>query len=254
MTAKIALQLYSLRKEIEKDLEGTLKQVAEMGFKYVQVDGMRGNDMYEFANLLKKYELEVVGLHIKHDRFFNDLDGILEEAYVFNCKVLYDKYIEDEDQTTDGYIKTKEALIEAASKLSTLGFSIGLHCPEYDYNNTINGRKVMQYITDPVNGIGIYAEPDTYWMSIAGHDPLKEMHYFSGRMPIVHMKDCITSLDPNDFENNLVACGDGDVDFKAIIDFGKEHGVEYFCIEQDYSKIGMFNSIERSLNHLKTLL
>ncbi|CCQ20280.1 Copper-exporting P-type ATPase A [Listeria monocytogenes] len=41
---KIAVQLYSVRKEMERDLEGTLRKMHEIGFRYVQLDGMRGND------------------------------------------------------------------------------------------------------------------------------------------------------------------------------------------------------------------
>ncbi len=83
---KLAVQLYSVRKEMERDLEGTLRKIHEIGFHYVQLDGMRGNDSREVRCLLQKYELKVIGMHIKHDRFMNDLDGIIEEAYFFDCK------------------------------------------------------------------------------------------------------------------------------------------------------------------------
>lgn len=63
-------------------------------------------------------------MHIKHDRFMNDLDGIIEEAYFFDCKTIFDKYIEEEDQTTAGYMATKAALINAAEKLHPLVFAL----------------------------------------------------------------------------------------------------------------------------------
>ena len=179
MSVVFAAQLYSVRKDLEKNLENTLKEIKSMGYDYVQMDGMRGNDPEEFAQLLKKYELEVIGMHIKHDRFENDLDGIIKESYLFDCKTIYDKYIDDEDQNYEGYVKTKKVLIDAAYALSPLGFEIGLHCPEYDYNNEIDGRNVLDYITDPVHGVCIYAEPDTYWMSIAGKDPLEECQLYT---------------------------------------------------------------------------
>ena len=253
MKCKFAAQMYSVRKEFEKDCEGTIKKLKEIGFDYVQVDGMRGHDERVVADLLKKYDLKPVGLHIKHDRFMNDLDGIVEEAYLFGCKTIYDKYIDDEEQNEEGYRKTKEALIEAARKLGALGFRVGLHNPEYDYNNQIDGRNVMEYITDPVNGTCVYAEPDTYWITVAGKDPVEEIKKYSGRMPIIHCKDIIKSLDPMDFENNLTEVGSGDVDFKSILKYGVENGVEYFCIEQDHSKIGMFESLKMGLEYLTNL-
>lgn len=250
MKEKIAVQLYSVRKDFEKDCEGTIKKLKEIGFNAVQVDGMRGNDPKVVAELLKKYDMKVVGLHIKHDRFLNDLDGIVEEAYLFGCKTIYDKYIEDEDQNKEGYIKTKKALIDAARKLGSLGFRVGLHNPEYDFNNEIDGRVVMDYITDPVDGTCIYAEPDTYWITVAGKDPVEFIKRYSGRSPIIHMKDINTSIDLNDMDNNLVELGSGDVDFESIVRWGEDNGVEYYCIEQDSSKIGMFESLKIALENL----
>lgn len=253
MRFKFAAQMYSVRKAFEKDCEGTIKKLKEIGFDYVQVDGMRGHDEKLVAEMLVKYDLKPVGLHIKHDRFFNDLDGIIEEAYLFGCKTIYDKYIDDEEQNEEGYIATKKVLIEAARKLSPLGFRIGVHNPEYDYNNKVNGRKVLDYITDPVDGICIYAEPDTYWMSVAEENPVESIKKYSGRMPLIHCKDIDLSLDLNDMDANLREVGSGDVDFKSILKYGIENGVEYFCIEQDSSKGDMFESLKMGLDHLTKL-
>jgi len=254
MKDKIAIQLYSLREEFAADPEGTIKQLKEMGVNNLQLDGMRGNDPQVVAQILKKYDMNVVGLHIKHDRFFNDLDGIIEEAYLFGCKTIYDKYIDDEDQNEAGYRKTKKALLKVARKLSDLGFRVGLHNPEYDFNNQVGGRYVMDYITDPVNGITIYAEPDTYWITVAGKDPAEYIKRYSGRAPLIHMKDIDTSFDLTDLKNNLTELGTGDVDFESIIKWGEDNGVEYYCIEQDSSKIGMFKSIEIGLNNLRSIM
>lgn len=251
---KIAAQLYSLRKAMEKDLDATLKAVKEMGYDYVQLDGLRGNDIYDVARTLEKYDLKVIGMHIKHDRFKDDLDGIIFECMLFNCKLVYDKYIEDEDQNDRGYRETKSMLLDAVRILSPLGIRVGLHCPEYDYNNEIDGRIVLDYITDPVDGMCVYAEPDTYWMSVAGKDPVEEIKRYSGRMPIIHCKDIISGIDVNDIENNLTECGKGSVDFKSVIEYGKRNGVEFMVIEQDLSKQDMFTSMKESLDYLEGLM
>ncbi|EIA19080.1 sugar phosphate isomerase/epimerase family protein [Listeria fleischmannii] len=250
---KIAVQLYSVRKEMEANLEETLRLLSELGVKNVQLDGMRGNPPLEVARVLKKYDLNVVGMHIKHDRFFNDLDGIIEEAYLFDCKTIYDKYIEEEDQNEAGYRKTKRALLDVAYKLSPLGFRVGLHNPEYDFKTEIDGRMMMDFVTDPENGISIYAEPDTYWISASDIDPVEYIKRYSGRAPIIHMKDYIPGFDLTDMDNNLTEIGSGTVDFKSVIEWGEQNGVEYYCIEQDRSKLDMFKSLEVSLNALKNI-
>lgn len=247
---KIAAQMYSVRNEFEKDPEGTFKELKRIGFTAIQIDGMRGHDVKEISRLVKKYGFNIAGMHIKHDRFMTDLDGIVEECYEFGCKTIYDKYIDDDDQHTEGYLKTKEKLIEAVVKLAPLGFRIGLHNPEYDYNNEIMGRKVLDFITDPEDGYSIYPEPDTYWMTIAGENPVESIKKYSGRAPIVHIKDYHSGYDLSDIENNLAEVGEGEVDILSIIEWGESNKVEYYCIEQDYSKIGIFKSLEIGYNNL----
>lgn len=253
MKQKFIAQAYSVRKEFEKDCENTIKTLKEIGFDAIQIDGMRGNTPREVAGILKKYGMKVVGMHIKHNRFFNDLDGIIEEAELFNCKDIFDKYIDDEDQNEEGYRKTKEQLIKVAQRLSPLGFRVGLHNPEYDFNNLIDGKRVMDYITEPVGGTLIYPEVDTYWTTVGEVDPLEYSKKFSGRMPIMHLKDIKTKYDLNNFKENITEIGSGDIDFYEILKWGEENGVEYYAIEQDYSSIGIFESMKQSYDYLVKL-
>lgn len=250
---KIAAQLYSLRQEFEADPENVLRTLKEIGFEAVQVDGMRGHDPFEIASLIKKYGFKIAGMHIKHDRFMDDLEGIVQECDLFDCRTIYDKYIDDEDQNEAGYRKTKKALVQAAQTLSGQGYRIGLHNPEYDYLNQIDGRNVMAFITDLEDNIGIYAEPDTYWMTLAGEDVMSALEKYSGRAPILHLKDYLSGFDKEDMVNSLTEVGYGEVDMKAVVAWGEKNGVEYYCIEQDYSKIGMFESMKKGFDYLISL-
>lgn len=251
---KIALQLYSVRKQLELDMVGTLKQVSDMGYKNVQVDGFRGNDMFEFKAELEKNNLTVIGMHFKHERFANDLEGIVKEALLFNCKYIYDKYIDEVDQNKAGYIKTKANLIYTAKILSELGFHVGLHNPEYDFNNQVGGQCHMDYICSPENGIVIYPELDTYWLTVAGKNIDNYIASHKNQIDLIHCKDIDLNYDVNDLGHNLVACGKGDIDFKSIIKQGEAAGVKYYVVEQDSdSKQDIMASIKESLEYLKTI-
>lgn len=253
MRTKFAAQGYSFRKEFEEDFEKTIKEIKRIGFTAIQLDGMRGNDPEDVAKVLKENNMKIAGMHIKHNRFFEDLDGIVEEAYLFGCKDIYDKYIDDEEQNEEGYKKTKKRLIYVARKLGPLGFRIGLHNPEYDFKNKVDGKLVMDYITEPVNGTMIYPEVDTYWAVVGGVDPLEYIQKFAYRMPIIHFKDVKKDLPVDDISNNLTEIGNGDVDFLEILKWGEKYGVEYYAIEQDESKIGIFNSLSISFENLVKL-
>ncbi len=249
---KIALQLYSVRKELEKDMPGTLKKVADIGYEYVQLDGFRGNDMWKFRDELEKNNLKVIGIHFKHDRFFSDIDGIIKESLIFDSKNIYDKYIDEEDQNVDGYKKTRNKLIEVNQKLSKYKFHIGLHNPEYDFNNQVDGVGCMDYICMPTNGNFIYPELDTYWIYVGGHNPVDYINKYSGVVDIIHCKDITDKYPKEDLVNNLVPCGKGVIDFKSIIKAGEKSGISYYVVEQDSdSRQDIFISIEESFKYLQ---
>lgn len=245
--------MYSLRKEFQKDPEQTLKKLKEIGFEAIQLDGMRGHDPYFIKQLVDKYEFKIAGMHIKHDRFIDDLDGIIEECYLFNCKTIYNKYIEEEYQTTEGYQLTKNNMLKAVSKLHSLGFRLGIHCPEYDYTNEVDGYQVLDYFTQPQNGLTLYAEPDTYWIHMSGLDVYEEFKKFRKISPIVHLKNCRAETKDQDESYNMTELDKGVIDIAAIVKLGLENDVEYFCVEQDHSKIGMFESLKQGFDYLKNL-
>ena len=250
---KIVAQLYSVRNEFEKDPDLTLRQLKEIGYQAVQIDGMRGHEPEKIAELVKYYDFKIAGMHIKHDRFFNDLDGIIAECELFGCKTIYDKYIDEADQNEAGYRKTKKRLLEVAYLLAPKGYRIGVHNPEYDYTEQVGKRNILQFLTDPVFNIGLYAEPDTYWMACGGENPVESIKDYASRCPVVHLKDFKSGFDRFDLENSLAEVGNGELDMNTIIQWGEKNGVEYYCVEQDSSKIGMMNSMEKSFNYLSSL-
>lgn len=252
--SEIIAQMYGLRKEIEKDPYTCFKKVKEIGFDAIQLDGMRGQDPKVIHDAIEKAGLRVSSMHIKHDRFINDVDGIIEEGKLFNSKEVYLKYIEDEFQVEYGYKFTKYALIKAAKKLIEAGFHVGLHSPEYDFNTLVDGEKVMDYICHEEAGICIHPEPDTYWLSVAQVDPVIFMKQYPNRIMTIHMKDIDTSKDLMDMKENLVECGKGDVDYASIIRWGEANGVQAYAVEQDYSKGDMYESMKESFTYLTNLM
>lgn len=251
--SKLICQMYGLRKEIEKDPYVCFNKVREIGFDEIQLDGMRGRDPLEIKAAIDAAGLRVSSMHIKHDRFINDVEGIIAEGKLFHCNEVYLKYIEDEFQVEYGYKFTKYALVKAAKQLIEAGFQVGLHSPEYDFNTLVDGLCVMDYICAQEGDILLHPEPDTYWLSVAGIDPVEYIKKYAGRILTIHLKDIDTSLDLMDMDANLRECGNGNVDFEAIIRWGEQHGIQAYAIEQDSSKTDMYESMKQSLTYLKRI-
>lgn len=248
---RIVCQMYGFRKEIERDPYECFRKVKELGFDKIQLDGCRGRDPEEVADAVKQAGLTVDSMHIKHNLFISDVDEIIREGELFGCREVYLKYIEDEFQVEYGYKFTKYALVKAAKRLIDEGFTVGFHSPEYDFNTLVDGKRVMDYICAEEDGIAVHPEPDTYWLTVAGIDPLEYCKQYAGRILTIHMKDIDTSLDLMDMDANLRECGAGNVDFESIMRWGYANGVRSFAIEQDSSKMGIYESFAESLAYLK---
>lgn len=248
---RIVCQMYGFRKEIEANPHECFRKVREIGFDKIQLDGFRGRDPQEIKDAIDAAGLTVSSMHIKHNLFISDVDEIIAEAKMFNCDEVYLKYIDDEFQVEYGYKFTKYAFDKALEKLTAAGLKVGVHSPEYDFNTLVDGKRVLDYMCEEPEGLSIHPEPDTYWLSVAGVDPLEYCKPYAGRILTLHMKDIDKSLDPMDMHANLRECGAGDVDFESLMRWGYENGVQSFAIEQDYSTKGIYESFKESLAYMK---
>src|SRR5947209_13862092 len=82
----IGLQLYSLREQFKKDVPGTLNEVKQFGFKYVELAGTYGQTPEQFRDELKKRGLEAVSGHFPYKRYRDDVEGITREAKALGLK------------------------------------------------------------------------------------------------------------------------------------------------------------------------
>ena len=71
------LQLYSVRDMMGQDMEGTLRAVSEIGYRYVEFCGFYGRSAKEVRELLDQYGLEVCSTHTSYYEFLEDFDAFV---------------------------------------------------------------------------------------------------------------------------------------------------------------------------------
>src|SRR5699024_4908568 len=96
MKHKFAAQLYTLRNELKNDFHGTLKELQDMGWEAVQIDGLHGYSPEEVAEYLKQTNMNVAGMHVGLDRMQDELDLVKREAELFGTKDLFCHFLEEE--------------------------------------------------------------------------------------------------------------------------------------------------------------
>jgi len=242
---QLAAQLYTLRKEVKQDFPAVLKQLKEMGWAAVQIDGLHGYAARDIAAVMKELGLRTAGMHVGLERMKHDLAAVLEEADLFETRDFICHSLPDGLQNPEGYASVKRDLLEVAAKVKGTQYRVGYHNHDWEFQTIMDGKLALDYLLeDPA----VYAEVDTYWVRKAGHDPLSFISKYANRMPILHLKDM-----KEDENKSFAELGNGVIDFAPILRWGLDNGVEWFAVEQDYCPGSPLDSLAISLEHLLKL-
>ncbi|WP_019639111.1 sugar phosphate isomerase/epimerase family protein [Paenibacillus fonticola] len=243
---QVGLQLYTVRDHLEKDFEGTLRKVAELGYKGVEFAGYYGRTPGEVSALLKETGLAVIGAHTPYSR----LRDALNEEIAFN-KAIGNRYLifpylaEDE---RDRWPEVIEDLQAIGQRCAEAGIVLCYHNHEFELTETLDGQPVLDAIYDRVAPELLQVELDTCWVSYAGFDPLAYIAKYNGRLPLLHLKDMVKKEDGS---AETVELGRGIVDVKAIADAAAKDGIDWVVVEQDYCAGDSLDSIAASMEWIK---
>lgn len=243
----VAVQMFTLREEAENDFAGTLKKVAEIGFDGVEFAGYGGLATKEVKSLLDQYGLQAAASHVPLDQLENSLDRVIQDQKVLGSKYIVCPFILPEQRTEEGY-KTLISFLEQTGELCrNEGITLCYHNHAFELDRLSDGRTALETIFDDTSADNVQTELDVYWLKKAGEHPVEWIERYKNRAPLVHLKDM--TLDDEQFFAEL---GTGGIDVDAILKLENEIGVQWWVVEQDKTRRTPFESIEISLNYLKS--
>lgn len=245
MKISIALQLFTVRDETQKDFLGTLEKVAEMGYSGVEFAGFGNISSSEMDKTLKKLNLKAVGSHTIMDLLKNDLDEVIKyNLEIGNSFVVcpYDKY-----ETKQEWLNAFDLYTEIGTKLKDRGLQFAYHNHSHEFEK-YDDEYVLDMMYRSIDPELLKTEIDTCWAFYAGVDPAKYIGKYSGRCPIIHLKD-LSKVDRDTTE-----VGEGIIDIKSIIKASKKAGTEWFVVEQDRCKRPTIESAKISIDNLKKMI
>lgn len=229
--ARIGLMLYSVREACAADLEGTLREVAGIGYDGVEVFDLHGHTPATVAGWLDELGLTAFARHSRLETIEDQLPALAAEARALGWQRLVVSYV-DPSELTEATLDRLEA---AATAAGAAGLELGYH--NHD-------AEVTQGFLDRLPP-DVFLELDAGWAWWAGVDPVELL----GRGPLVHIKD-LRSRDSREF----CAVGDGGVDFARLVPAAVEARVEWLIVEQDASDGSPLEDAARSYRALQRLL
>lgn len=245
----VAVQLYSVRDEAEKDFAGTVKKIAEMGYDGVELAGLYGLSTEEVLRALEEAELPAVSAHVPVEEFEKDMEKTLDQYEALGCRWLAIPWLPEERRFGgERYEETLQLMRKISEGCGSRGMQLLYHNHAFEFEKTPEGVYHLDRLYEDVPAGVLDAEPDICWVQVGGEDPCGFLKRYEGRCPVLHMKDFVWKGK----EAELTVLGQGEVAVKAAAQTGAECGAEWFVIEQDDHPAGTpMENMEQGLVFLK---
>ncbi|MDW3193204.1 MAG: sugar phosphate isomerase/epimerase [Cytophagales bacterium] len=260
----VGLQMYTLRNEIQQDLEGTLRYVADLGYNEVELFGFRNGEYFgrpasEVHRMVKDLGMSIPSSHYLSGRtqeaqgmgtLKNGWDSAIEAAVDAGQTHMVIAYLFDgERETLDQYSELEEMLNNAGEACKEAGIQLCYHNHAFEFE-AIDGTLPMYHLLDNTDPNLLKVELDLYWVYKAGLDPLDFFKKYPGRTELWHVKDI---GDRGDDKDTTLEVGEGRIPFKDIFAAAGQSGLTNFFVEQDHSP-NPKESVKLSLSRVKELL
>ena len=264
----IAVQVYSVRNEAAADMYGTLKSIKEMGYDGVEFAGLCGNAPADVKKWCDELGLVPISAHVPFVDMLKDPMGVLSAYAEVGCKYVVVPYLMPEhrpDHPNFPYVVEFIGCLCKAAK--GLGMQMLYHNHDFEFI-TVNGEYALDILYNTIPEDLLKTELDTCWVNVGGENPANYIRKYTGRAPVVHLKDFYGEKSddmyeligiekkaptrPSGFEFRPV--GSGLQDFPAILDAAKDAGAEWVVVEQDNPSMGLtpMESIKKSIDYLKS--
>lgn len=224
----IAAQLYTARDLLAKDYAGTVRQVAQIGYRNIEMAGF-GNlkTAREVAQVHSDNGLKVVGNHVGVEQLEKSPNAVFDENEIFGNKRLIVPWLAEEKRKSAADWK---AFAAAMNKLAEVcdkrGFTFGYHNHSFEFQK-FDGKAGFDIFWESASPL-VKSELDVYWVKHGGQDPVAYINKLGSRIVLLHLKDMAPGAD-----QKFAPVGSGILDFKAIIAAAEKAGVAYGIVEQD---------------------
>ncbi len=249
---EVGAQFYTIRAfcKTTEDLAESLKKVADIGYKTVQLSGVCEYDPQWMKEQLDKNGLRCVLTHIAAPSLLEDTAGVIANHDVLGCKYVglggYAPFWKKDDeavplpQIVPGFA---EEYGPVAEQLYKGGKYFMYHNHHYEFQKT-NGQTLMEQFAQAIPAEHMGFTLDTYWVQVGGGDPAAWLEKLSGRVPCIHLKDC-------GFGPTMLPVGEGNINFNRVFAAAEAAGTKYMLVEQDNCNgEDPFDCLKRSYDYL----
>lgn len=265
----IAIQLYSVRGDMEADFAGTLKKIKDLGYNGVEFAGLYGHSAAEAKALCEEIGLLPISAHVPYAELLKGEEAFKTYAEI-GCKYIVipwigSEYLAGGEKNAEFYANVKK-FGELANKH---GMKLCYHNHDFEFEK-VDGEYKLDNLYATVSPELLSTQLDTCWVNVGGENPSEFIRKYAGRVEIVHLKDFVGQRSENmygligtDTESTEKAKGEfefrpvgsGLQDFPSILAASKEVGASWVVVEQDQPSMGKtpLECAKASIDYLKSV-
>jgi hydroxypyruvate isomerase len=243
----IGLQLYTVRKAMQSDFDGTLKRVAAVGYKEIEFAGLFGHPAADVRKVLDQLGLSAPSMHVPFETMSLGWNAVLDDAHRLGCRYVVVPSIPDSLRTSiDDYRRVAESFTRGAEAAAKAGMGFAYHNHAVDFK-PLDRKLPFDVLLEATDPSLVRIELDLYWIARAGYDPLRYFNRWPGRCKLIHVKDSLGAPD-----HRMTEVGSGIIDWPNLLASARAAGAEHFFVEQD-DAMKPLDSIAASFSYLSQL-
>jgi sugar phosphate isomerase/epimerase len=238
--SELSVQLYTLRKALEQDFDGTLQKL--VGFGFTQVEPFQLAALADRLRTgLRQNELAAPTTHV--GLLNGNQDEICELAVELGIQTIIQPYVDPARWQAEADINQIAAeLSDAAKRAARYGLRVGYHNHHFELESKISGVHALEVFADRL-APEVVLEVDTYWAYAGGADVPALLNRLGDRVVALHLKDGDGSLDTS----KQVAVGSGVLPVREIIEAAPD---ALRVVELDDSETDLLEAVRASREFL----
>jgi sugar phosphate isomerase/epimerase len=271
----IGLQLYTVREQLGKDFDSTLRQVAAAGYQEVELFSFLGRKAKTIRQSLDDAGLRCVSAHYPLSDLRSNLGPKLENAKELGLTYMVCPFpgIADPkrikagsrnplDQaralvkalTADDWKWNAEVLNKAGEQAKKAGLQVCYHNHHLEFKK-YDGATALEVLLNHADKDLVKIELDCGWVHVAGESPADFIAKHEGRVALLHIKDVKKDSKPTtDFGPvPFTEVGHGEIDWKKVFAAAKKARVKRYYVEQDSTERPPLEAIRISRDYLHGL-
>ena len=262
----VGVQLFSVREDMKKDPEGTLKQLANIGYKHVEHANYIDRKFYgytpaEFKKILDGLGLKMPSGHTvmgkqhwdESKKDFTDAwkYTIEDAAYMGQKYVISPSMDKSMYKTYDDMVRYMDIFNKCGALCQKSGMKFGYHNHWFEFSEKLNNVKIFDIFMQKVDPKYVLMQLDIGNMYIAGAKAIDILSQYPGRFELIHVKDEIAVNTKEKFESSVL--GKGIIPTKEIVDLARKiGGTKVYIIEQEsYQNMTPIESVKEDLKVMK---